>query len=83
MKPTGAWIIRLNGAKGDLEDLSSQCTSPEFVAWNESGDYYLTTPGFVSLSEPAKILEAANEIVAVMMNDGVAPLLGPGALGNI
>jgi hypothetical protein len=66
MKPSGAWIIRLNGAKDDLEDLSSQFTSPEFVVWDESGDYYLTSSEFVPLGEPAKIIEDANEIVAVM-----------------
>ena len=60
------WLVRLEGASFDLEDLPSLLHSPEHTVVEEGGLYYLKSSDFGSLDSADKVRECAIPIIEMI-----------------
>lgn len=64
------WLVRLKGAKFDLEDLPSLLRSPEHTVIEENGSYYFKSSDFDSFGSADEVRERAIAIIK-MLNGAV------------
>ena len=57
------WRVRLVGHEFDLEDLSTQERSPDWIILKEEGDYFLKSSAFDNLNDAEKVREVATGIL--------------------
>lgn len=57
------WHVRLIGHGFDLEDLSTQEGSPDWIIFKEEGDYFLKSSAFDNLNNAEKVHEVAADIL--------------------
>jgi hypothetical protein len=72
------WLVRLKGAKADLEFLASQVCASTCLVSKENGDeYYLQSSRFDSLTDATTVRQHGEELIQIL--NGVAKLRSSGA----